>query len=314
MDRPNVTNTSQSSQMVLDLILSSKTHNPFFVTICGSLNVVLNFLLILVIIFFKLDRDTNRFMFIAEFACGSVIFGSVSIIQVMLVMHSDYMQTMCKVLLTIKIWGIQDTCLNLTAVVVDQYIFIACPLKYHQIMSRKRACVLATVLKAFSIFSCILVIILWDNSKDCDYLHNLPGWHHAVVISVMLVVPLTIIVFLQILTIRLSSHHMRQIQSESASNDAQREIARRHRNGVITTALICVLLVVTWLPPAPILIAHFGFDVAIGPALRAVARTTTSLYYAYGLWTPLIYATRSPELRAVCLKLRKRYRTWRNNE
>jgi uncharacterized membrane protein len=204
--------------------------------------------------------------------------------------------------------GIQAASLNLVALVTDQYVLIANPLRYHALSTQKVGWAVAlSTLTIVCPFAGVTAHV-WDETEGCNYAANLPDWHHFINYVLVIAFPLTVVLVLQVLTIRISRRHLRQIQASTAIEDGSDErMVKRHRRGVVTNALICGALLIDW---TPITVAFF-----IKTADPSVVHFTwfqtfidcaASLYKNYGVWLPLIYAARSPEFRHLCKKLKAR--------
>jgi hypothetical protein len=281
-----------------------------YVLVISLLNFLTNTLLVLFIWIAKLDRDSNRFIFIGELASGAIVVSVANVVNCIGRLTSESFPSLsgCKALYIIVMAGIQEASLNLVALVTDQYILIAHPLRYRAVCTQKVGWVVA-----YSIFAIVCIFAgitayLWDDGEGCNFTSNLPAWHHMINYGIVIVLPLTVVVTLQVLTIRISRRHLRQIQiSRVVDGESEERMVKRHWRGVVTNALICGALIVDWMP----ITVAFCITTADPNAIRSTKFLTFldyagSMYQNYGLWLPLIYAVRSPEVSDWCKRLKAR--------
>lgn len=277
----------------------------------GSLTFALNVCLVMMVITLKLDKNSNRFLFLIELAAGGSLYGMFSALRSFMEIWMTYaLPKAFKFLTIISTGGIHGATWNLVAVVVDQYILIAYPLQYHTIMTRKRAFGLVSGIAVLIIMNCSVMISIWDDSAHPAYYPNLPFWHHLSALIFLMVIPLGIITGLKFKTIMISRQHMRQIQDLQWTTQPTHltgKIARRHWSGVVTTTLICAALVFSWLPMTMVFAWHVIFGVGFeNETFTALNSHSACIYLTYGLWVPFIYVFRSPEMKQICANKRIR--------
>jgi hypothetical protein len=200
---------------------------------------------------------------------------------------------------------------NVIAMVVDQHVMIGYPYKYNVVLCKKRARLLAFVPLIPSVGLCLLITFLWDASKPCDLYNNIPKWLTSILFA-QCVFMLVMTVYIQLLTVRIARKQLRQLQSGPCEVPA--ETVRRHWAGVITTALLCLMILFSWIGG---IVAIFWF-LAFGPGkdnsvFSALESSAAYLNLPHGVWLPLIYALRSPELKPIYAKLHRKIAFWRSN-
>ncbi|ELU07744.1 hypothetical protein CAPTEDRAFT_193113 [Capitella teleta] len=298
------------------VFVGSQNYWVYLVSV-SSVNALMNFLLLIAILVTKLDRGSNRFIFIGDLAIGASVVGFSNTIEgcINLTNPSTSIQgNGCIALSILNMAGVHVGSLNLVTLVVDQYVLIAYPLRYQVVFRRKRACVLSVM-----IYTCVIGIsastaLLWDTRVPCSYMHNLPMWHHSLTFFLVLVIPLLVVVILQVLTIRISRRHMRQIRNSGVCDSTSEEsMLRRHWTGVITNTLICVALILTWTPLVICFGINFGFQDFKSNALSSFTYYAASSFQMYGIWLPLIYTLRSPQVKSLWSRLRARCKNKEQN-
>ncbi|ELU07745.1 hypothetical protein CAPTEDRAFT_193114 [Capitella teleta] len=292
------------------IFVGSQNYWVYLVSV-SSVNALMNLLLLIAILVTKLDRGSNRFIFIGDLAFGALVVGIANFYEGTneLLQGGLTREKLCLPVTILTVVGLYEANLNLMALVVDQYMVIAYPLRYHTLFSRKRAWIVS-----FSIFGLVVAIsvstaLLWTHNTTCDYITGLPWWHHCINFIAMLITPLVLIVILQVLTIRISRRHMRQIRNSGVCDSTSEEsMLRRHWTGVITNTLICVALILTWTP----LIVIFGINIVF-PGIQSMMfakffNYAMILYVMYGIWVPTIYSVRSPQGKTLWNRLKARYK------
>lgn len=270
----------------------------------STLDIVLNGGLITLITILNLDHDSNRFLFIMALASEAGSYGAVVIICTLL---EHWKVQVFKISCILISASTQGAALTLTAVVIDQYILIAHPLKYHCLMTRRMAVGIIAGIILVSALSCVAVEMLWDNPAVLTYYYNLPKWYHAIEFFIMLIAPILISATVQIKTIRISRRHLSQILDQPGcprDSSHSDDIIRRYWSGVITTSLICLALILSWAPLGVLTVWYFIYSPEIGDQFIYFNLIASSMYSSYGIWTPLIYAVRSPEIRKVIKRLK----------
>lgn len=282
----------------------------YYSIVVGILDFALNAALVAIILIFKLDHQSNRFLFITDLACGAALYGVTLSLSLIL---QKWGLSHHKTTSILHIGGIQLAALNLTALVIDQYIFIAYPLRYHIIMSRWRAIGITAGIVLTCLLSCSVMGVVWDDSVSVSYFGNLPKWYHVFTLLALFITPLVVIVWMNLKTLQISRRHLQQIRNlpeHHLSDHATSGVSQRHWSGVITTSLICIALTISWTPLGGMMLWHVidgAFnDVSMGNIPFTVYGLCASeIYVLYGIWIPLIYAIRSPEVRKLLRQLKK---------
>ncbi|ELU09434.1 hypothetical protein CAPTEDRAFT_201329 [Capitella teleta] len=265
----------------------------------GSVNIVGNLLLIIAVWKTKLDRDSNRYIFLCDLSLGAMIVGLAdicreAILRSHLVTNTD---NFCRVLVTFIIAGVVQACYGLLAYVFDQFLFIAHPLHYHAMMTRRNCIGIVIMTKVISLLHILVTTVEWNFDIPCSYFLNVPKWHHITAFVLCFGFPLLVIVALQGYTISVAWRHLQRIRQSQVVPFDQPDQQKRTNSirKVITTTLILICLGLSWLPMAFMFLWAAVSD--IGERFFGVLDVIGLTYYSYGFWIPLVYAIRSPALR-----------------
>ena len=268
-------------------------------------SIILNILLLIVIIAFKLSRDSNRFLFIAELSSATVVWTVAVLTREGLYLSGfDVYGSMnvCKTLLVIYVTGAHFDCMILFAIAADQYLHVAHPLRYGDWMPRRRAVQVACLLIIFTLIKMGITVGVWDDSIPCSYFYNIPKWHFVWSIFDLFVMMIGVSTF-QLLTVRIARRQMRQLQKTGISQ-VSAETIRRHWRGVVTISLVCLLIFSSWSIGQSLIIWFITADINLTePFFMKFTLVGTYLNYSRGIWTPIIYGIRSPEVRLVYAKI-----------
>lgn len=222
------------------------------------------------------------------------------IISVQLTYYT-FSDSACRITTILLVGGVIQACYSLVALVFDQFLIITKPLTYNMVMTRKRAFLLVFAIKFIGFFNIILTTIVWDTSGPCTYFLNLPPWHHLTTFILLIGFPLPVILSLQGHTMYIAWKHMQAIKHSQVvpfdsptANINHTESIRK----VITTTLILLCLIMSWLPLGLFTLAtFFDLNLYIVTSGQTVLEYASLFYFSYGLWIPIIYGLRSPELK-----------------
>jgi hypothetical protein len=287
-----------------------------FSVVISCLTILLNVILLSLIVFFKLHRQSNRFFFVADLSLCAIFWSLTvpireSLMQTNPDVYNRHSGLLCKLLSVLNFGGLQIEFSNLIAIVTDQHVMIASPYKYNQFLSKHRAICISLATFLLPAANCTLIGLSWDSSKSCFSYESVAKWATAIVMTqsiAMLIAPIVV----QLLTVRIARKQMRQLQSGPCEVPA--ETVRRHWSGVITTALLCLMIVLSWVVGTYTIL----WSMIIGqPEMTKLLKLTEIAAYMnlpHGIWVPLIYAIRSPELKPIYAKFRRSFSVWRSNK
>ncbi|ELT89152.1 hypothetical protein CAPTEDRAFT_194492 [Capitella teleta] len=222
----------------------------------------------------------------------------------------------CKFFMIAAISEMQVDLLTLLVIAADQYILIAYPFRYHDLLTKPRVMFLAVVPFVIALANSVLMVAIWDDTNICDFYQNLPQWFLWLLLCDAIGMAFVGTVTLQVLTIRIARRHMLQLQA-NGQGQVSAETVRRHWRGVVTTLLICAMTFFSWI---------LGIVTLLWSAIVEVVYVYNSKYFSHislcssyfhilrGIWVPLVYAMRTPEIRPVIMRIRKLFPAWKSND
>ncbi|ELT89151.1 hypothetical protein CAPTEDRAFT_194491 [Capitella teleta] len=268
---------------------------------------------------YSLDRESYRFLFIRELSIATT-FGALVIVLREILMVTGFNvpanNPLCKFILIATVGGMQVDLLTLLVIAADQYILIAYPFRYHDLLTKPRVTFLASVPLVIALTNSVLMAAIWDDTYLCTFYQNLPRWFLWLLLCDAIGMAFVGTVTLQVLTIRIARRHMLQLQA-NGQGQVSAETVRRHWRGVVTTLLICVMIFFSWILGIIVLLRSAVIEVEdlySSKYFNGIILSSSYLYLLRGIWVPLIFAIRTPEIRPVITRIRKLFPAWKSND
>ena len=197
------------------------------------------------------------------------------------------------------------------ALVLEQFISIAIPLRYHFVVTKPRICLTFALITLLSIIDIVCICCLWDWGQPCTLVDNVPVWYYATVAIGCLPIPLVAILLLQLASFILARGHLHRIRGRTftPSHQNPNDDNMEQRKRILTTLIAFIVLHLFLTAHASIVfVAVIDRGMLHESSYVTAVSINASIQATKGCWIPIIYFLRTPELKRYWLRKIKRVR------
>lgn len=197
---------------------------------------------------------------------------------------------------------------NLLAISYDRALAVYRPLRYADVMTRRRAVFIVAM-----VWSVTLIIALirnfWNHTTSGAELNALNALYNNILLVVVLLIPCIIISVVNIKIILTIRQQVRQVfalgnsqgPDDTSNQETQAELARKRR-GTLACALVVIVFVVSWIPRISFNI-QFAISGDLGRVNVLLQKISIFFFIVQSSVNPLIYSFYRADLRRAAFKL-----------
>ncbi|XP_078347803.1 histamine H2 receptor-like [Oculina patagonica] len=196
---------------------------------------------------------------------------------------------------------------NLLTISYDRALAVYRPLRYSDVMTRRRAFFIMIMVWSASL-TIASIRNFWQHTTTGAELIALNGLYNNILLLVVLLIPSTIISVVNIkiiLTIRqqvrqvFALGHPQNAADEAVNPETQAEVART-RKGTLACALVVIVFVVSWIPRVSFNVQYL---ISGGRVNILLQKMSIFLFIVQSSVNPLIYSFYRADLRRAAVKL-----------
>ncbi|XP_041352918.1 adenosine receptor A1-like [Gigantopelta aegis] len=211
--------------------------------------------LILIAVYFEHKLHTIPNAFIASLAVADLLVGLVTIplyvVFYLKLPNVEKNKYLCLFRTSMALYSCGSSLLNLLLMSFDRYLAVIYPLRYHALMTPKRAKNALIVLWVFITVVSFVPLTGWNAWKDgsvCDLYAVLAREHIYFSVHFLVLCCLTLTTILYSRIFYVAHSHRKQIQASSKLNAAATRRREREFKSAKVMSLILLLFVLFWLP------------------------------------------------------------------
>lgn len=215
------------------------------------------------------------------------------------------------------------TMLSIIAIVLERYLKVVYPLKYHGFVTSRTMLVGIATIWILSFLHSLLALIGINleviEQTQCSFLHVASRGFLMYSVIFQFVIPTTTVLVLHVKIIKIALAHGRQIGVQQGEI-VQQAVHQHQWKTILTVIIVTATLIACWLPYQIIaLIKIFDPRVMAESWTLYAAEVSYVVYYINSLLSPVIRSRRYPEIRndvdvRCCLTCSKDHKTCSSNE